>query len=342
MSQENVELVRRAYAELGPYAARVDASAIARFAAPDIEFDLSAVYPDAPRVRGLDALTQSLPWGGSTKLEPERFFDVDDERVLVFVRVTAKGEGSGVPVELRDAHELTIRDGLCTRVKVYLDRNEALKAVGLPEKAMSGENIEVVLQGVRAFNRRDANAFVAIMSKEVEWEDQMFFSEPARIYRSRTEVREWFNQVVEPWERLHLEVEEITEAADDRVFAGLLFTARGRTSGVETQQRFWQVIWIADGNLRCAGTQITAVLIMVAKRTRRGGLPMPGGEIWQKPLAFRGRLRAMHWVSLLLALPRSSGDQWRALHPGTAPRSSTTRPSNKDTWRGRREATTCS
>jgi ketosteroid isomerase-like protein len=136
MSQENVDLVRRAYAELGPYPAQVDTAAFARFAAPDVELDLSAVYSDAPRVRGLEAaigLTQSLPWGSSTKLEPERFFDVDDERVLVFMRVTAKGEGSGVPVELRDAHELTIRDGVCTRIKVYLDRTEALEAAGLSE-----------------------------------------------------------------------------------------------------------------------------------------------------------------------------------------------------------------
>jgi ketosteroid isomerase-like protein len=136
MSGENVDLVRRAYAELGPYPAQVDASAFARFAAPDIELDFSDLYPDAPRVRGLEAaigLAQSQPWGRSVKLEPERFFDVDDERVLVFMHVTAQGEGSGVPVELRDAHELTIRDGLCTRIKVYLDRAEALEAAGLRE-----------------------------------------------------------------------------------------------------------------------------------------------------------------------------------------------------------------
>jgi hypothetical protein len=74
-----------------------------------------------------------LPWGGSLTLEPERFFDVDDERVLVFVRVTAEGEGSGAPVEMRDAHELTIRDGVFVRWKVYADRAEALEAAGLEE-----------------------------------------------------------------------------------------------------------------------------------------------------------------------------------------------------------------
>jgi uncharacterized protein len=59
--------------------------------------------------------------------------DVDDERVLVLVRVHAEGKGSGVPVELRNAHEFTIRDGMLVRFKVYGDRAEALEAAGLSE-----------------------------------------------------------------------------------------------------------------------------------------------------------------------------------------------------------------
>ena len=62
-----------------------------------------------------------------------RFFDVDDEHVLVFVHVSVIGAGSGIPVELDVAHEFTIRDGLVVYFKVYGDRNEALEAVGLSE-----------------------------------------------------------------------------------------------------------------------------------------------------------------------------------------------------------------
>jgi hypothetical protein len=74
-----------------------------------------------------------MPWGRSVKIEPERFFDVDDERVLVFVYVTAEGEGSGVPVAVRNAYELTIRDEVVVRWKVYADRTRALEAAGLSE-----------------------------------------------------------------------------------------------------------------------------------------------------------------------------------------------------------------
>src|SRR6478672_2925271 len=100
MSQENVEVVRRALAEVGGYPARIEGSAaFAQLVAPDIEVDLSDVYPDAPVVRGVEGWLRLVePWGRSLKLQPERFFDVDDDRVLVFMRVTALGEGSGAPV----------------------------------------------------------------------------------------------------------------------------------------------------------------------------------------------------------------------------------------------------
>ena len=66
--------------------------------ASDAELDFSALYPDGPILRGLEAwrgFADSLPWGGSLKLASERIFDVDDERVLVFVHSSGQGEGSG-------------------------------------------------------------------------------------------------------------------------------------------------------------------------------------------------------------------------------------------------------
>jgi ketosteroid isomerase-like protein len=128
MSQENVELLRSGYATPEPLTTFADRIA------PDVEFDFTAVYPDQPVLRGTDAVRRFIdegPWGGAIHFEPERFFDVDDERVLVFVRVTAIGQESGAAAEARAAHEFTIRDGLLVRFKAYIDRSEALEAVGL-------------------------------------------------------------------------------------------------------------------------------------------------------------------------------------------------------------------
>jgi len=132
MSQENVEIVRLVYADPGGLTAGASGKV-----APDAEFDFTAVFPDRPLVRGVEELRRfrdSGPWGGSPiHFDPERFFDVDDERVLVFVRVSATGHGSGAPVELQAAHEFTIRDGQVVRFKVHGDRDQALKAAGISE-----------------------------------------------------------------------------------------------------------------------------------------------------------------------------------------------------------------
>jgi ketosteroid isomerase-like protein len=114
---------------------------------------------------------------------------------------------------------------------------------------MSEENVEVVLQQIEAGNRRDVDAFVALVSPDVEWEDSVFWSESARVYRGRAELREWFNRVMEPWESLRVEVEEISEVGDDRVFVGGHLATRGKASGVDTKIRGWAVFWIAKGKI---------------------------------------------------------------------------------------------
>jgi uncharacterized protein len=132
MSQENVEIVRSVYADPDGLTAGASGKV-----APDAEFDFSAVYPDRPIVKGIEELRRfrdSGPWGGSPiHFEPECFYDVDDDRVLAFVRVSARGHESGVDVDIRVAHEWTVRDGLVVRFKAYGDRDQALEAIGLRE-----------------------------------------------------------------------------------------------------------------------------------------------------------------------------------------------------------------
>ena len=135
MAQKNVDWIRRMFDEFGWSPAGIEKASRAGLIAPDVELDFSALYLDGPVVRGLEdwrrGFADTVPWGHSLTFEPERFFDVDDERVLIFMRVTARGEGSGVPVENLVAHEYTIRDGVLARWKGYADRSEALEAAGL-------------------------------------------------------------------------------------------------------------------------------------------------------------------------------------------------------------------
>ena len=56
-------------------------------------------------------------------------------------------------------------------------------------------------------------------------------------------------EALDPWEKVRIDVEEITEASDGRVVVGVLMTTRGGGSGVETKLRLWQVFWVTDGKV---------------------------------------------------------------------------------------------
>jgi ketosteroid isomerase-like protein len=140
MSQENVELVRGLYdlgrGSLFPTAENID-RAFREYLDEGFEIHLPSEYPEGEHLyRGRDGFAEVLrsfadAWG-EFRFEPERFLDAGD-RVVVLVRLLARGAGSGAPIELKSAHVLTLRAGRATSVRLYRDRSEALGAAGLSE-----------------------------------------------------------------------------------------------------------------------------------------------------------------------------------------------------------------
>jgi ketosteroid isomerase-like protein len=53
----------------------------------------------------------------------------EEDCVLLFIRLTASGRGSGIDVQSRYAHLWLIRDGKAVRVDAYYDRDSALAAL---------------------------------------------------------------------------------------------------------------------------------------------------------------------------------------------------------------------
>ena len=115
------------------------ASGVARVIVPaDIdELIPPPIYPDAASsYRGLEGTHEWqrlmdqvwVDW----RLHAQRFFDAGDQ-VAVFVRTSGTARQSGAPVEISVAHVFTLLDGRITRLEVFLDRHEALEAVGLSE-----------------------------------------------------------------------------------------------------------------------------------------------------------------------------------------------------------------
>jgi len=139
---ENVELVRSWFA-LSPDLRDVDPNDPALFDVAfgdgrlDEEFELRLPgdYPEGESIfRGREGVRRLLVmmqdvWA-EWRVEPERFFDAGD-KVVVFTRGVARARASGVPIELSGAYVWSIKEARLMSARVYLDRSEALEAVGL-------------------------------------------------------------------------------------------------------------------------------------------------------------------------------------------------------------------
>ncbi len=129
MPQGNIETVRRLYRAMD---AR-DAGAFTAVLHPDAEW-----LPDRRvgegLIRGRENVVRFFSdraeMLAEVRTETERISETDD-KVLVFVRVTGSGEGSGAGFDIRIGHLWTVRDGLVIRGEGYGDRTEALEAAGL-------------------------------------------------------------------------------------------------------------------------------------------------------------------------------------------------------------------
>jgi ketosteroid isomerase-like protein len=67
------------------------------------------------------------------RLDPASIEAVDDIRVIAFLRVTFSGRSSGIPGDIPVTTVYDLADGRISRIRVFLDREQALKAVGLAE-----------------------------------------------------------------------------------------------------------------------------------------------------------------------------------------------------------------
>jgi uncharacterized protein len=128
MSQENVEPVRRFFEAIR----RGDLAEALACLAPDVEYEVGQELP----MRGRDAVRAMWErWGSdweNYKLLPEEFIDAGDH-VVVTVRCSGRGRGSGVEVDDRTFDVYTVRDGKCVRKLEFKVRSEALEAAGLSE-----------------------------------------------------------------------------------------------------------------------------------------------------------------------------------------------------------------
>ena len=130
MSRENVEIVQRFYQEY-----------LTTGELPSELLDENCEVhdhdtPDQGVYRGIAGVGRWLQdWNDAWaewSIEPEEFMDAGDSVVAV-VRMHAKGMGSGLELDRRDAIVYRFRDGKIARADYYNNKAEALEAADLSE-----------------------------------------------------------------------------------------------------------------------------------------------------------------------------------------------------------------
>jgi ketosteroid isomerase-like protein len=132
MSQENVEIVRRAIEVFN----RDGPDAAAAFMDSEIEWHDMPEQPDAGVHHGregfLEAVEQFTGGFEDFRFLVDEIFDHGDQ-VITYNRTFGRGESSGATFEQRGACVWTLRNGSIVCVEWLGTRREALKAVGLEE-----------------------------------------------------------------------------------------------------------------------------------------------------------------------------------------------------------------
>jgi ketosteroid isomerase-like protein len=132
VSQANVETVRRGWEAFN----RGDLDAFLADVAEDAEFEEDPSFPEAGVYRGREEIVEYVrafqEQMRGHRFEVEELRDLGDQ-VLALLHETARGASSGVDVDQHPGFLHEFRGDRMVRVRAYLDRREALKAVGLEE-----------------------------------------------------------------------------------------------------------------------------------------------------------------------------------------------------------------
>jgi len=133
VTQQNVERMRGMYAAIN---AR-NTDALVALCDPSVEVQSvfaavgGAVYGGHDGVRRWQGDLEEA-WGGGFRVEANAYFDLG-EHTLVFAVLRGRGGQSGVEVAMPATGVARWRDGLCVFHKAYVQKEDALRDLGVSE-----------------------------------------------------------------------------------------------------------------------------------------------------------------------------------------------------------------
>lgn len=130
MSQENVETVGRAIAAIN--ARDIDAYLVCCTENVELLTPLAgAEYLGTDGIKRFFTDIEDI--GPDFRIEVQRVQAIGDSKAIAFVRVRSTGRASGIVTGAESANVYDFIDGKISHIRIFLDRDEGLKAVGLAE-----------------------------------------------------------------------------------------------------------------------------------------------------------------------------------------------------------------
>jgi ketosteroid isomerase-like protein len=110
---------------------------------------------------------------------------------------------------------------------------------------MPQENLELVYRVIDAFNRRDLDAFLAIMDADVEFTPYEVWVQGGNPYRGHDGVRSWWQDSFAVLPDLTAEIYEVRDVGNTTFVSGRL-RGHGAESGAAVERMMWLAVQFRD------------------------------------------------------------------------------------------------
>jgi ketosteroid isomerase-like protein len=247
MSQETWEVVRRVTEAMDNQGFEAAFAVFEAAADANVEWREDPSWPGAGTYRGLERIRglvvdrlDSFDFAQDT----EALIHVDD-KVVALVQWHGRGRASGAQSGMKLAIVWTLREGTITKVEFYLDRPEALVAVGMSEWANAEQRGLGAEAGYGALNSGDLEAFLALTAEDVEFTSMVAEAE-GTTFRGHDGVRSWWETVRGAFEDVHWELLDVRGSRDRGV---IHFRMTGTLGSVPVEQTMWQATTLRDGQI---------------------------------------------------------------------------------------------
>lgn len=121
---------------------------------------------------------------------------------------------------------------------------------------MSRTNVQLLEEGLRAFNSADMERILAFVHPDFEGSVPPEFSAEPDTYRGHEGIRRYFRSFDDAMEDVRFHPQRFWDAGD-AVVVTMRLTARGRQTSIPVEQRFAQVWRIRDGKAAGVSTHAT-------------------------------------------------------------------------------------